>query len=92
MNSAGRFLPIVAIALLLSACAGGKVQGKRNMELIQASRQGNMGQVVTLISKGADINAIDPDGWTPYLAASAEGNWQIMKVLADMGAKTDPGF
>lgn len=65
---------------------------KKNLALIQASRQGDLLQVSTLIRKGADINAVDEDGWTPYLAASAEGNWKVMKLLQDMGCKTDPGF
>jgi ankyrin repeat protein len=48
--------------------------------------------VENLIRNGADLNAVDHEGWTPYLAASAEGNWKVMKLLQDLGAKTDPGF
>ena len=45
-----------------------------------------------LLRAGADINAVDMEGWTPYLAASVEGNWQVMKILKENGCKTDPGY
>ena len=83
----------VLFSLLSTGCsATGHGQGRKNLALIQASRQGDLSQVSTLISKGADINAVDEEGWTPYLAASVEGNWKVMKLLQDMGCKTDPGF
>jgi ankyrin repeat protein len=68
------------------------LQGKKDRALIQASRQGDVYQVSTLLNAGADINAVDEEGWTPYLAASAEGNWNVMKLLQAKGCKTDPGF
>jgi ankyrin repeat protein len=68
------------------------LQGKKDLALIQASRQGDVYQVSTLLNAGADINAVDEEGWTPYLAASAEGNWNVMKLLQAKGCKTDPGF
>lgn len=88
MNS--RLFTTLALATLLVGCAANR--GQISQDLIQASRTGDMSRVVTLIKQGADLNAMDRDGWTPYLAASAEGNWQVMKLLQDMGAKTDPGF
>ena len=36
---------------------------------------------------GADVHAIDIDGWTPLHAASAVGNIQIAQFLLDKGAK-----
>jgi ankyrin repeat protein len=63
-----------------------------DQDLILASREGDIAKVKTLIDRGADPNAVDREGWTPYLAASAEGNWTVMKLLQDLGAKTDPGF
>ncbi len=83
---------LFASLLSLSACAGAPVQGRKNLELIQASRKGNVERVQSLIGSGADINAVDEEGWTPYLAASVEGNFKVMKLLVDRGAKTDPGF
>lgn len=80
----------LVLASLLAGCAAGG--GQKNLDLIQASRVGDLPRVESLIRQGADLNAVDPEGWTPYLAASAEGNWQVMKLLQEMGAKTDPGF
>ena len=65
---------------------------RKNLELISASRKGDKNMVISLIKDGADINAQDPEGWTPYLAASAEGKWEIMRILQGLGCKTDPGF
>jgi uncharacterized protein len=86
-------LPATLSCLLLAACASNPVkQGRKNLALIQASRQGDLGMVASLLTEGADINAVDEEGWTPYLAASAEGNWKVMKLLQAKGCKTDPGF
>lgn len=81
---------MLTLALGLIGCAAGR--GHIDQDLIQASRTGDLGRVKVLIRQGADLNAVDQEGWTPYLAASAEGNWKVMKLLQDMGAKTDPGF
>lgn len=81
---------VISLALGLIGCASGRAH--IDQDLIQASRTGDLGRVKVLIRQGADLNAVDQEGWTPYLAASAEGNWKVMKLLQDMGAKTDPGF
>ena len=93
-NRLRRKLGIFALTLstLILACAGSAAIPKKNMDLIQASRKGDRARVLSLIREGADINAQDSDGWTPYLAASAEGKWEIMSLLQGMGCKTDPGF
>ena len=78
-------------AALFMACAVAKPH-PTSEALIQASRKGDTGKVLELIKEGADINAQDAEGWTPYLAASAAGKWEIMRILQGMGAKTDPGF
>lgn len=83
-------LATFVLASLLVGCAGNP--GQQNIDLIQASRLGDLNRVENLIRKGADLNAVDQEGWTPYLAASAEGNWQVMKRLQELGARTDPGF
>jgi len=89
------FFTVLISSMLLAACAGTGGHGsnpKKNLELIKASRQGNANLVAQLLESGADMNAVDADGWTPYLAASVEGNWAVMKILQTRGAKTDPGF
>lgn len=86
-------LSVLTSALLLAACASAPSPSpKKNLALIQASRKGDAVLVASLINSGADMNAVDEEGWTPYLAASVEGNWQVMKLLQSRGAKTDPGY
>ena len=41
-----------------------------------------------LITKGADVNTKDSDGWTPLHAATFQGRINIVKRL--LGAKADP--
>ena len=84
-------LSALGLGLLIAACASPN-RGRISQDLIQASRMGDAAKVSSLISAGADINAVDAEGWTPYLAASAEGNWKVMKLLQEKGCKTDPGF
>lgn len=83
------FATLVLAGLLVGCAANG---GQKNLDLIHASRVGDLSRVENLIREGADLNAVDQEGWTPYLAASAEGNWKVMKLLQEMGARTDPGF
>jgi len=85
----------IALILLSSwmvGCSSAQMKDARNQALIQASRKGDAKKVATLIENGADINATDRQGWTPYLAASTEGNWDVMRILQNHGCKTDPGF
>lgn len=82
----------LAAALLWIACAPAPDRGRMNLELIEASRRGDADRVDRLLQAGADVNAVDAEGWTPYLAASAEGNFKVMRMLKDKGCKTDPGF
>jgi ankyrin repeat protein len=86
-----KFFKTILIGIFLSLsinCAGNKPQDK-NLALINAARKGDRMLVIVLIKNGADINTRDTDGWTPYLAASAEGNWQIMNILKGLGCKTE---
>ena len=59
-----------------------------DLRLIRAAEAGRTQEVRNLISAGADINATDSHGWTPYLAASSNGQLDAMKILKALGAKT----
>jgi ankyrin repeat protein len=89
MDKAGM---VLAIGLLCVGCASGPDKARLSQDLIIASRRGDAKRVGRLIRAGADLNAVDLEGWTPYLAASVEGNWKVMKMLKDSGCKTDPGY
>jgi ankyrin repeat protein len=85
-------IALAAGLLLWTACSPAADRERLNQDLIEASRRGDAERVDRLLRAGADINAVDAEGWTPYLAASVEGNWKIMKILKDKGCKTDPGY
>ncbi len=66
-----------------------------NEDLFEAVRKGDKKRVVTLIKKGADINAKDSGSWTPLHVAADRGRIEIAKLLlkkgADVKAKTKDG-
>ena len=72
---------VLALGLFCAGCAPGPDRARLGQDLIIASRRGDAKRVGRLLRAGADINAVDMEGWTPYLAASVEGNWQVMKIL-----------
>ena len=82
----------MAFGLAWMGCSQPTSKERLSQNLIEASRRGDAALVDTLIRAGADINAVDAEGWTPYLAAAVEGNWKVMKLLQAKGCKTDPGF
>ena len=97
MNKAAKqngWMKVVAglvLALGLINCAGSRGLSPRSMDLrlIRAAEAGRTQEVKNLISAGADINATDAQGWTPYLAASSNGQLDAMKILKALGAKTN---
>jgi ankyrin repeat protein len=73
---------------LLAGCAATR-GGNPDMQLIRAAEKGHTQEMYRLIKAGADINAVDPEGWTPYLAASSMGHFEAMRMLKAFGARTD---
>ena len=61
----------------------------RDLALIRAAERGQTDQIYRLLEAGANVNAKDKDGWTPYLAASTMGHLEAMRVLRAFGAKTE---
>ena len=60
-----------------------------NNDLMLAIQNNDINKVKDLISKGADINYKDIDGFTPLMRATARGNEEIVKYLLDKDAKID---
>lgn len=82
-------LPILA-SLLLTACASSRSGAPdRDVQLIRAAERNQTKEMFRLIKAGADINAQDSEGWTPYLAASSMGHFEAMRMLRALGAKTE---
>lgn len=57
--------------------------------LVASSGKGNLDNVKLLIQNGADINALNELGLTPYQNASIRGREIVMDYLKERGAKTD---
>jgi hypothetical protein len=79
------------ICLTAIGCSGTHAMpGQRDMDLrlIRAAEAGRVEEMKILLRRGADINARDKDGWTPYLAAASMGRLDAMRILKALGAKT----
>ena len=88
----GLILGLGAILCLMAiGCSGTHgMPGQRDMDLrlIRAAESGRVEEMKILLRRGADINAMDKDGWTPYLAAASMGRMDAMRILKALGAKT----
>eukprot|EP00943_MAST-04B_sp_MAST-4B-sp1_P003795 g3795.t1 len=65
------------------------VRGDQNMTplMTAATVVGNADLVVYLLSKGADVNLIDNQGWTCLHHAAAAADLDVVKILLDNGAR-----
>jgi ankyrin repeat protein len=50
-----------------------------------AARSGHLEIVKILLAAGADVNRVDPDGFSPVTLAARAGKWRVVKVLAEHG-------
>lgn len=75
---------------LFAGCgsAGPAIQRELDVALIRAAEAGDIAEMKRLLRAGADIDAADADGWTPYLAASSTGQLEAMRLLKALGART----
>jgi ankyrin repeat protein len=79
---------LLASMFLLACSASAPHAPSRDIALIRAAERGQTKEMFKLIKAGADINAQDAEGWTPYLAASSMGQLEAMRMLRAFGAKT----
>ena len=89
MNAKLLGLLLWVTASVLTACSASRPHGDPDMALIKAAERGQTDQIYRLLQDGADVNAKDKDGWTPYLAASTMGQLEAMRVLRAFGARTE---
>jgi len=59
-------------------------------DLHYAARDGDTKLVERLISRGADVNLADKNGWTPLHFAAQAQSAPVAALLLDAGAKVDP--
>lgn len=83
MDMAARRVALLAAVLLAAACGSGTSLDKR---LLRVATQGDRRKVNELLAKGAHVDALDEDGWTPLLWAAAHGNEDTVQALLDAGA------
>jgi ankyrin repeat protein len=74
-----------SFACLLALAACGSDRGL-DARLLRAATQGDKKKVAELIQRGAHVDVVDEDGWTPLLWASAHGNEGAVEALIDAGA------
>jgi len=79
----GTFVCVAVIALVLLAIGGCK---KTIHEAVQA---GEMKTVEALIAAGADVNAVDSDGYAPLHVAAFSGQRSGTRLLLDAGAEIE---
>lgn len=79
--AARRAVPL-AVLLLAAACG----QTSLDERLMRVATQGDKKKVNELLAKGAHVDAVDEDGWTPLLWAAAHGNEDTVVALLDAGA------
>jgi ankyrin repeat protein len=82
---AQRRAALLAVLLLAAAC-GRTPLDKR---LFRAATQGDRRKVNELLARGAHVDAVDDDGWTPLLWAAAHGNEETILALLDAGANPE---
>ncbi len=82
-------LACALLTLGLGACSSARLSGRPVMALIRAAERGQTERIYSLIEAGANVNARDKEGWTPYLAASSMGHLEAMRVLRAFGARTE---
>ena len=82
-----RFVKVATCtALLLSAIACSQ---EINQKLVSAAAEGNAASVKALIERGAEIEVLENDGWTPLTIAAREGHLEVVKLLLEKGANVN---
>ena len=74
---------LLFVAALVSAAAWG------DPPLVEAARRGDTDAVISLLDRGADVNAAQGDGMTALHWAAKRGSLEMAEVLLSSGARVD---
>lgn len=86
---------IMIVIFLILFCSGHALAQKhliksyKETSLHDAVRRNDKNEVLRLIKKGANINALDSMGFTPLHEAAMKGRVEIAKILISKGAKVN---
>ena len=62
------------------------IHAKSNLDMIEASKQGNIEIVKALLKEGADVNIVDDTGRSSLIYAAENGHIEIVTFLLNNGA------
>ena len=79
---------LVPLLLVLLTCCG---SSKLEKELIEAANSGDVDRMSHLIDRGADVEGVALDGWTPLTAAADAGQLDAVKLLLARRADINRG-
>jgi phosphate transport system substrate-binding protein len=81
----GIFLPLQVSANLIPEDSNKKATD----ELLSAASSANVAEIIILLLRGADVNAVDWDGNTPLVLAAANNTPQVIRFLIGKGANVN---
>ena len=62
---------------------------RTNKKLLEACEKGNLGEVISLLEMGANMEVKNKDDWTPLHWASRSGHLPVVKYLVEKGANME---
>jgi ankyrin repeat protein len=75
--------------VLLVSQASATAQTKPDIDLIDATKLGELARTKDLLWRGAGVNVADGRGYTPLMWASAGGHTELVRQLLESGAAPD---
>jgi Flp pilus assembly protein TadD len=96
MKWLNKVLILVAVACVMGILISSSTSyAGKNEDLLGAADEGNTSRVKVLLSKGADVNVKNKDGYTPLLISAFNGHTETVRLLlakgADVNVKTNKG-
>jgi len=64
-------------------------QSEKDKELLRLCETGDMDHLGHILDQGADVNAVDEDGYSALILSACYGNFKAMQLLLSYGANID---